>query len=346
MITDALIWPRSTRPRGRGRRPALPRLPRTGVLLAVAAICAAQAGVPVAAGTPAGAATAAASVRAASGSLLRPASRWHTYRDLRYSNAGRSASTSLDLYVPDNGAGQVPLIVWIHGGGWSAGSKDQDCVPRDKQLMARGFAVACINYRLTSEAVWPAQIIDVKAAIRTLRAQAPRYGLYADKIGLWGASAGGHLAAMAGAAADVPQWEVGPHRDVSSRVQAVIDDFGPSDLLAEVRDSSSPAVSVAQQVVINSLFGPAGGNRPQRRGASPVYWVDGDEPPFLLWHGAQDPAVPPSQSRGLYQRLRAAAVPAQLVVQPGVGHGGPQAYRPERIRMTAAFFDSWLRADS
>jgi acetyl esterase/lipase len=213
------------------------------------------------------AATAAASVRAASGSLLRPASRWHTYRDLRYSNAGRSASTSLDLYVPDNGAGQVPLIVWIHGGGWSAGSKDQDCVPRDKQLMARGFAVACMNYRLTSEAVWPAQIIDVKAAIRTLRAQAPRYGLYADKIGLWGASAGGHLAAMAGAAADVPQWEVGPHRDVSSRVQAVVDDFGPSDLLAEVRDSSSPAVSVAQQVVINSLFGPAGGNRAQRRAA-------------------------------------------------------------------------------
>jgi acetyl esterase/lipase len=319
------------------------RLPLVGALIAAAAISAAQAGGPASPAMASPVETA-ASVRATQGSLLRPATRWHTYRDLRYSDAGAGDSTSLDLYVPDNGADQVPLIVWIHGGGWIAGSKDKECAPRDADMMSRGFAVACMNYRLTPEAEWPAQIVDVKSAIRALRVDAARYRLYGPKIGVWGASAGGHLAAMAGAAGNVPEWDVGANLDVSSRVQAVVDDFGPTDLLSDVRDQSSPPIEAAQEMLITSLIGgPRHSNPDNARSASPAYWVDGDEPPFVIWHGDQDKAVPLSQSRELRDRLRAVGVPVQFTVGRGIGHGGPRAYGPERIQALAEFFDVNLR---
>ncbi len=320
---------------------ALMRLALSSAVIVAVAISAASTGANNASTSPI---EPTASVQATPGSLLRPASRWRTFTDLRYSGAGRGRSTSLDLYVPDNGVEQVPLIVWIHGGGWSTGSKDKGCAPREASLMSRGFAVACINYRLIPEAVWPAQIVDVKAAIRALRANARRYRLYPDKIGVWGASAGGHLAAMAGVATKVPQWEVGASLEVSSAVQAVVDDYGPSDLVSGFRDPCCAGSRPAQQLVVNSLFGNlAGSTRRQAESASPVNWVDGDEPPFQLWHGSRDSLVPPSQSRELRDRLRAAGVPAQLYVQQGMGHGERRQYGPDRIRSTTEFFDTWLR---
>lgn len=318
-----------------------------GVLAAAAVlIAAAQPGGPAGRGAaPAVEPVASGRTAPSTASLLRPASRWDTFRALRYSDAGRGASTTLDLYVPDNGAEQVPLIIWIHGGGWIAGSKDKDCAPRDADMMSRGFAVACMNYRLTTEARWPAQIVDVKAAIRALRADAARYRLY-DEIGVWGASAGGHLAAMAGAAADVPEWEVGANLEVSSRVQAVVDDFGPTNLLSDVRDQSAPPIQAAQDALITALLGGSRHRDPARaRSASPVYWVDGDEPPFVIWHGTQDKAVPLSQSRELRDQLRSVGVPVELTIAKGAGHGGPQAYGPERIRAMADFFATTLRPD-
>ena len=135
----------------------------------------------------------------------------------------------LDLYLPEKAEGRLPLIVWIHGGAWWAGSKE-DCpaVP----LAAKGYAVASINYRFSQHAVFPAQIEDCKAAIRWLRANAAKYHLDADHIGVWGASAGGHLVALLGTTGGVKELEgKGGNLDQSSRVQCVVDWFGPTDFV-------------------------------------------------------------------------------------------------------------------
>ncbi len=148
-------------------------------------------------------------------------------RDLQYVEGGHERNR-LDLYLPEKAEGRLPLVVWIHGGAWWAGSKDGcPAVP----LTAKGYAVASINYRLSQHAVFPAQIEDCKAAIRWLRANAAKYHLDADHIGVWGASAGGHLVAMLGTTGNVKELEgKGGNLDQSSRVQCVVDWFGPSDL--------------------------------------------------------------------------------------------------------------------
>src|SRR5205085_165270 len=135
----------------------------------------------------------------------------------------------LDLYLPEKAQGRLPVVVWIHGGAWRAGSKDHcPAVP----LTAKGFAVASINYRFSQHAVFPAQIEDCKAAIRWLRANADKYHLDPDHIGAWGASAGGHLVALLGTSGNKKELEgKGGNLEQSSKVQCVIDWFGPTDLL-------------------------------------------------------------------------------------------------------------------
>jgi hypothetical protein len=150
-----------------------------------------------------------------------------SHRDLVYVEGGHERH-KLDLYLPEKADGPLPLIIWVHGGGWQNGSKD-GCPPLRGGYIERGYAVASINYRLSGHAVFPAQIEDCKAAIRWLRAHAKEYGLDAKRFGVWGSSAGGHLVALLGTSGDVKEFDVGANLDQSSRVQAVCDYYGPTD---------------------------------------------------------------------------------------------------------------------
>src|SRR5262249_38247477 len=146
-----------------------------------------------------------------------------TTRDLRY--GPHQERNTLDLYVPKSDT-PLPLVIWVHGGGWQDGNNPA------MQLLKSGYAVASINYRLSQHAVFPAQIEDCKAAVRLLRANAKKYNLNPDAFGAWGASAGGHLVALLGTSGEVKELEgeVGESKDTSSRVQAVVDFYGPTDL--------------------------------------------------------------------------------------------------------------------
>lgn len=157
-----------------------------------------------------------------------------TYPDLSYVNDGNNAH-KLDLYVPNGAASPVPLIVFIHGGGWQSGDKQLGPNSYPLRYARSGYAVASINYRLSDEAIFPAQIYDTKAAIRWLRANAAQYNLDATRIGAWGPSAGGHLASLLGTSNDVTDLEgtLGGNTQHSSRVQAVVDWYGPIDFLRQ-----------------------------------------------------------------------------------------------------------------
>ncbi len=148
------------------------------------------------------------------------------HRDLAYVPGGHPRQ-ALDLYLPP-GAGPAPLIVWIHGGAFRMGDKG-DRIP--SEMLEQGYAIASLNYRLSQHALFPAQIEDCKAAVRWLRAHADTYALDPSRFASWGESAGGHLAAMLGTAGHERSFEVGEHLEQSSRVQAVLDFFGPTDFL-------------------------------------------------------------------------------------------------------------------
>src|SRR5208282_1821342 len=204
-------------------------------------------------------------------------------RDLDYVKDGHERH-KLDLYLPEKAEGALPVVVWIHGGGWSAGSKAGcPAVP----MVAQGSAVSSINYRLSQHATLPAQIEDCKAAIRWLRANAKTYHLDPDRIGVWGASAGGHLVALLGTTGGVKELEGNDgNLDQSSRVQAVVDWFGPTDFRNIGKQLESPNSPVSKL-----LGGPVSENKEKAEKASPVTYVGKDDPPFLIMHGDKDPLV-------------------------------------------------------
>lgn len=245
-------------------------------------------------------------------------------RDLEYGRAG-ARSLHLDLYLPEKASKALPLIIWIHGGAWRAGSKNDPVPPLP--LAAEGYAVASVEYRLSQEAIFPAQINDCKAAVRWLRANAARYHLDPAKFVAWGASAGGHLAALLGASDGVAALEGDVNNlKESSGVQAVVDWYGPSDLLQigipesdiEHNDPGSPE----SQLI--------GGAIPENKGkavaASPITYVSKKSPPFLILHGDKDRSVPFNQSELLDAALKKAGVDSTFIPVKGVGHGfsGPQ----------------------
>ena len=154
-----------------------------------------------------------------------PSAPTQAHFDLVYKTVGGS-DLALDIYLPTARNQRAPLVVWIHGGGWRSGSKDRCPVTF---LTDSGYAVASINYRLTTVAPFPAQIEDCKAAIRWLRANADTFGFDRERVAVAGASAGGHLAALIGASGDVKAFDKGEHLNYSSRVQSVVSIFGPTD---------------------------------------------------------------------------------------------------------------------
>ena len=230
----------------------------------------------------------------------------------------------LDVYLPKKNPGRrMPVVVWIHGGGWRGGSKGSGA--RIIPLVENGYIGVSINYRLSHEATWPAQIHDCKAAIRWIRANTKWYNFDPDRIGVWGSSAGGHLVAMLGTSGGVKELEgeLG-NAECSSRVQAVCDFFGPSDLL-RIREPSGSESRVnrrtANSPVAKLLGGPVQEMKEKARSASPVNYVSRDDPPFLIVHGTRDNVVLFGQSEILMKALKKAGVEVTLKPIEGAGHG-------------------------
>jgi acetyl esterase/lipase len=262
------------------------------------------------------------------------------FRDLAYVTEGHKQQ-KLDLFVPENAKSPAPLIIWVHGGGWQSGSKEQ-CLPLRMGFIGRGYAIASIEYRLSGDAPFPAQIEDCKAAIRWLRAHAGEYNLDAGHFGVWGSSAGGHLVALLGTSGGVKDFETGANQDQSSRVQAVCDFYGPTDLLKFVATSGYEGHGKPDSPESKLLGGTVAEHPDKAARANPITYVSKDTPPFLIAHGEKDPIVPPSQSELLRAALEKAGVEAQHKVLPGARHGGPEFSTPEIENMVSTFFGRHL----
>lgn len=264
-------------------------------------------------------------------------------RDVPYVPEGHPRQAMDILRLKDRPAEPAPAIVFIHGGAWRSGDKSAG-VGRLAPLVERGFVCATINYRLTGDAQFPAQIEDCKTAIRFLRAHAVDYGIDPERIGVWGSSAGGHLVAMLGVAGDVAEFDKGPWEGESSRVQAVCDWFGPADLTLMTRQRSAMDHSRADSPEGFLLGGAVSERQRMAELASPVNHVSGDDAPFLIMHGTEDPTVPYGQSVALATKLMEAGVEVDVVPMVGAGHGGKEFSSASAMERIVAFFERTLRA--
>ena len=269
--------------------------------------------------------------------------RW--LKNVPYANT-ENPRQQLDLFLPASLASSKPtaVIAHIHGGAWRAGKKSSRRVVRRlaELVQDHGYAGVTIGYRLSDEAVWPAQIHDCKAAIRWIRANAKRYNLDPERIGVFGESAGGHLVSMLGMTGDVPSLNgrLGPYPDVSSRVACVINEYGPSELLTmgdypSRIDHNAPGSPESQLV-----GGPIQQHRPAARSASPTSHASADDAPMLIIHGDQDPLVPFNQSVRLKAVLTGVGVNCRFIKVSDGGHG--RFNSPELSRRRDAFFAHYL----
>ncbi|MGE3807860.1 MAG: alpha/beta hydrolase fold domain-containing protein [Gemmataceae bacterium] len=247
----------------------------------------------------------------------------------------------LDLYLP-RGVKEPPLVVWVHGGAWRAGSRKG--MPLDFLVQA-GYAVASVDYRLSPMAKFPAQVHDIKAAIRYLRAHAKEYGYHAERIGIAGSSAGGHLVALVGVTNGHKELEgsVGKHLDQSSDVQAIVDYFGASNLTTILKQSTPHGLGV-RVPALKLLLGDGPEEKPElAKLASPVFHVDGKDPPLLLIHGDQDPQMPINQAHELHGVYKQHKLDVFFEVVHGSGHGGKAFFDAERNKLVRAFLERTLR---
>lgn len=263
------------------------------------------------------------------------------HRDLSYVEAGHERQ-KLDLYLPERSEKPLPVLLWIHGGGWRNGSKDM-CPPLRQGFIGKGYAVASLGYRLSGDAIFPAQIEDVKAAVRWLRANAGRYKLDAKRFAAWGSSAGGHLVALLGVTGEVGDFDKGANLDQSSRVQAVVDYYGPADFMRFVNTPGYESHRTRNSPE-NLLVGGIISEQPELAArVSPVTYVTPEDPPYFIVHGDADPTVPINQSESLHAALRKAKVESTLVVIPGGRHGGPEFSAPDLLQRIEAFLARSLK---
>ncbi|MDD3585710.1 MAG: alpha/beta hydrolase, partial [Thermoguttaceae bacterium] len=201
-----------------------------------------------------------------------------------------AATQSLDLYLPSDYKKRkepLPWVLFIHGGGWFTGDKDQDHYMLHGTrwvILNNGYAVASVNYRLSGESPFPSQIRDCKTALRFLKAHAKEYGLDTRRIGVWGGSAGGNLASLLGTSTNVPEFETGYWSEQTSQVAAVCDFCGKTDLLMIADDPQREKTPLYSQIN-QYLGGEIGSRREAAQKASPVFWVSDQTPPFLIVHG-------------------------------------------------------------
>ncbi len=262
-----------------------------------------------------------------------------TEKDITYCTAN-GESLLMDVYYPDDLDGPWPATMYVHGGGWVGGDKSGGAGQRlIEPLRRQGFLVTSINYRLSPDHQFPAHIEDVKCAVRYLRANAATYNLDPERIGAFGGSAGGHLVALLGTSDPSAGLEgSGEHLEYSSRVQAVVDLFGPTDSLAFCIPSK-----------LEPVFGASSCDAEIITNASPITHINQDDPPFLILHGDKDNVVPLSQSEILHEALISAGLESTLVVVENAGHGfsrvGDGELNPDLrtiSKMVIDFFDQHL----
>jgi acetyl esterase/lipase len=267
---------------------------------------------------------------------------------ITYGN-GEGTELKLDLARPE-GEGPFPAIVFIHGGGWYQGNR-QGYKAAIKEAAERGYVAATISYRLmkfdeakketaTATPIFPAQIHDAKAAIRSLRANAEKYRIDPNRIGVTGGSAGGHLSLMVGLTDEDSKLEgEGGHSKESSRVQAVVNVFGPTEMV-----SAHETSSVAW--IMRLFMGGTPDETPETyQAASPVTYVSQDDPPVLTLHGDKDALVPIAQATLLDEKMKKAGASHTLKVFEGQGHGFAGKYQEEAMTAMWNFFDKHLKAE-
>lgn len=244
----------------------------------------------------------------------------------------------VDTYIPAS-SNNAPLLVWVHGGAWH--SMDKERVPI-MSFLDHGYAIASVDFRLSGEAPFPAQIYDIKAAVRYLRANAKGYD--ASKIVLVGASSGGHLVAMAGVTNGDKSLEgtIGAYLDTSSDVQAIVSYFGASNLTTILSQSTPHGLSVRIPALDLLIGGQPEDVPAMARQASPVFYVDASDPPLHMLHGDQDPQMPINQSHELQHAYEQAGAIVQFDVVYGGGHSGAAFWDDTRSALVRKFLEENL----
>jgi acetyl esterase/lipase len=276
-----------------------------------------------------------------------------------YNYNSKTESLLLDLYLPETKSSQpLPLLIYLHGGGWWSNSK-AEC-PQEI-ITKRGYALACVNYRLSDIALFPAQIQDVKNAVRWLRKNADKYNIDPKKIGVWGSSAGGHLSLLLGTSAGVKQLTDGTqNKDISDAVQAVGDWFAPTDFTKFTPTFSESVITPAIEkkyrkqlwyhytvAVIKLLGGSVAQKKALAQSANPINYIDKNDPPVFIIHGKLDRVVPFSQSEILVKELQAKGVAVEFLPIADMAHSyegkNGERFDPKLIDLTVDFFDKHLK---
>ncbi len=258
-----------------------------------------------------------------------------THKNLVYATIG-AKPRHLDLYLSPHGSAEKPqpVIVWIHGGAWRSGSKEGVPV---LHWLKRGFSIASIDYRLSPEAPFPAQVEDIKAAIRFLRARSETYRLDPQRMVIAGASAGGHLAALVGVSNRLKDLEgnSGEHLGIDSSVQGIVSFYGASNLQS-ILDQSTEFGKSVRVPALDLLLGGQPIDKPLlARLASPVVHVDATDPPLWLVHGDADPQMPIEQSKELAAVYSKLGLSVDFEVLPGSKHGGAEFFEEKRLNRIA-----------
>jgi acetyl esterase/lipase len=263
------------------------------------------------------------------------------YKEIPYLKNGHKAQ-NLDLYIPDSAKKPMPLIIWIHGGGWNGGYKGWIEIP---YLAKLGYAIASVEYRFSSVAPFPAQVIDCNEAIYFLWKNAKKYGLDTSRFVVGGGSAGGHLSALIGLSANnhISEFYNDVDKEDKVHIRAVLDYYGPSDLNV-VHGSAAALDYDGKNSALNMLLGAEALDRPDLAAiASPVTYIDKNDPPILILHGDVDGFVPFWESRLFYSRLKLAGVKTQLIKLPGVNHAGAAFQAPGIQQQVIAFLNEVLK---
>ncbi len=262
-------------------------------------------------------------------------------RDINYAG-DTSTAHMLDLYLPRKSSDKPrPLVVYIHGGGWQEGDKDHIVGLLYSVIQDGAFVGASINYRLSGEAKWPAQIHDCKGAIRWLRAHAKEYNFDPERVGIMGISAGGHLVSLIGTSGGIAELEgnIGGNPGQSSRAQCVINLCGVADMLTMHKQGGIHDHEQPNSPVFKLFGGPLSAHEKEGISASPVTYVTAETPPFLHVHGTKDPLVPIAQSLELSAALKAKGVSSTIVTGKDGGH---VFVTPEMLRMMRLFMEKHL----
>ncbi len=246
-----------------------------------------------------------------------------TRKDVAYADTDNPRQR-LDLFSPKNRANKpLPVVVFIHGGGWKGGNKSSGAAILPRLVLTEQYIGVSIAYRLSNEAKWPAQIHDCKAAIRWIKAHASELGADPDRIAVWGSSAGAHLASFLGTTGDRSdlEGEVGTNLKQNSKVQCVVNFFGPQNFDSMVTQESSVDRSTKDYPEALLLGGRVQDIPEVARAASPITHVSAGDAPFLTAHGNKDPLVPFAQARELHVALTKAGVESTLIEMTDAGHG-------------------------